>query len=254
MHGRLKTASHGGRIRRLIEAGAVYVDGKRVRVASRKVRPPARFDVYVDDSPAVADPKRTSPVRVLYEDEDLIAVDKPSGVAAQATLEDAKSDLFTQVRRFLGRRDGAPAYLALHHRLDRGTSGIMVFAKQHRANRGLAEAFAGQRVSKLYQALSALEVAEPPAQSWVSSNYLSSPQDLGEGPRRVFSVEAVDGRLAETEFRVVRSFPNAVWVEAVPRTGRTHQIRVHLGGKRVAGARRFALWARNHGRGYPRHG
>lgn len=212
------------RIRRLIEAGAVYVDGKRVRVASREVRPEMRIEIYVDEQVAAA-PAAIGPERVLYEDVDLIAVDKPSGCPAQATVADAVHDLFAQVRRFLAERDGAPPYLALHHRLDRGTSGVMVFAKRRRANRGLAAAFAEQRVRKVYHALTAAASPRLPGETWTVRSRLGPLR--GEGRRRVAAVES-GGRVAETELRALRVFPGAVWVEAVPKTGRTHQIRVHL--------------------------
>ena len=121
-------------IRRLVDAGAVYVDGKRVRVASRKLRPASLVEVFLADTPSAPAPA-IGPEHVLYEDPDLIAVDKPPGMAAQATVDDAVNDLFSRLRCFLAEREGAMPYLALHHRLDRGTSGVMVFAKRRRANR-----------------------------------------------------------------------------------------------------------------------
>jgi RluA family pseudouridine synthase len=216
------------RIRRLIDTGAVYVDGRRVRVASRKLRPAARVEIVLDETPpsGTGAPPVIGPRHVLYEDDDLIAVDKPPGMAAQATVGDAVHDLFAQLRRFLAARDGGVPYLALHHRLDRGTSGVMLFAKRRRANRGLAEALAGQRVRKVYHALSAAVSPEPPSVSWTVKNFLSPLREAGDG-RRVVAV-ASGGRLAETELRPLQWFPGAVWVEAVPKTGRTHQIRVHL--------------------------
>lgn len=214
------------RIRRLIDAGAVYVDGRRVRVASKRVRPAARVEVWIGEAPA-ATAIRLDAGRVLFEDDDLIAVDKPPGMPAQATVTDAVHDLFHQLRRHLAERDGRTPYLALHHRLDRGTSGVMLFAKRREINRALAQTFSRQRVRKLYHALAVITTAEPPAGAWTVTNRLSPPQATGGGPRRVVAV-AAGGRVAETEFRPLRWLPGVLWLEAVPKTGRTHQIRVHL--------------------------
>lgn len=217
------------RIRRLIDAGAVYVDGKRLRVASRPVRRESRVEVYVEPAPSTP-PVRIAEHHVLYEDDALIAVDKPPGLPSQPTVGDAVHDLFSQLRRFLSERDGRRGarepYLALHHRLDRGTSGVILFAKSRRANRGIAEAFSQRRVRKVYHALCKLTAERPPEGAWTVHNHLSPPREAPDGRRMV--VADVSGRTAETEFRTLQSFPGALWIEAIPKTGRTHQIRVHL--------------------------
>jgi RluA family pseudouridine synthase len=215
--------------RRLIDAGGVFVNGKRVRVASRRLESSSRIEIYLEDK--VAPTPRISDEHVLYEDDLLIAVNKPSGTPAQATQSDAVSDLFSQLRRFLADRDGPRAhYLALHHRLDRGTSGVMLFAKDRRANRGLAEAFAEGGVDKLYYAFSALSEDSVREDAWTVQNLLAPPRTV-DGVRRVVTARSeAEGRSAETLLRTRRFFPGAVSIEAIPKTGRTHQIRVHLAG------------------------
>lgn len=237
--------------RRLLDAGAVYLDGKRVRVASRKVRDGSRVEVYVGEEPA--EDRATAieiGARILFEDELLIAVDKPSGIPAQATRSDAVHDLFSRVRRFLKRRDGSPdPYLALHHRLDTGTSGVMLFAKDRRVNRPLARAFAEQRVRKLYHALCLVASVTVPDGAFSVENVLSPPRTI-DGVRKVAAVDPLQdgaaGRPASTDFRPLRVFPGALWVEAAPKTGRTHQIRVHLAdrGLPVLGDRLYGRGAR----------
>jgi len=234
--------------RRWIDAGAVYLDGKRVRVASRRIQDTARVEVYLGEEPADG---RLAAVEigsghVLFEDELLIAIDKPSGIPAQATRGDAVHDLFSQVRRFLKQRDGSPdPYLALHHRLDTGTSGVMLFAKDRSVNRPLARAFAEQRIRKIYHALCLVASVSVPDGAWTVQNVLSAPRTV-DGVRKVVALDPLrpaegrpaegrpaegrpaEGRPATTDFRPLRVFPGAVWVEATPKTGRTHQIRVHL--------------------------
>src|SRR5258706_8093194 len=78
------------------------------------------------------------PARVLYEDDDLIAVDKPEGVSSQAADPERPDDLVTRLRLWLTARDGAEPYLGTHQRLDRDTSGVILYTKSRRANPSLA--------------------------------------------------------------------------------------------------------------------
>ena len=226
------------RIRKLIAAGAVWVDGRRTRIASRPVERRRRVEVYVDEagpepSPAAAPggaPALDVEGLVLYEDDHLIAVDKPSGVAAQATVDDDSGHLLALLRGFLaGRRHRArPPYLALAHRLDWGTSGVQVLARSRAAAAALSAAFREHRVGKSYLALCAAG-DQPLEDGWtVGDQLVFRPRGVGQS-RRTVSVDR-GGRPAETRFEVRERLPGAVLVAAWPKTGRTHQIRVHLAG------------------------
>jgi len=233
---RLGAAISRRRIRRLIADGAVYVEDRRVRIASRSVARGRRIDVFVDSAKLDAAPTAKPEVDVerllLFEDEHLLAVDKPSGIAAQATVDDDVHHLLARVRDFLGRRGRPPPHLALVHRLDYGTSGVQLLAKSRRANAVLSAAFRERRVDKVYLALCA--AGDPPlADEWtVSDRLVFRPRGLGQS-RRTVSVTG-GGRPAETRFEVRERLPGAALIAARPKTGRTHQIRVHLAGSGAA--------------------
>ncbi len=157
---------------------------------------------------------------VLYEDADVIAVDKPPGVPTVPTADPARPSLVRRLEAEL-RAGGLEGVLGVHQRLDLETSGVVMFAKTAAANPGLARQFEAGEVRKTYLAL----VARPrrmPAPTWSVESRIAR---AGKG--RMASV-AEGGALARTDFRLAEEWPRALLVEARPRTGRKHQIRVHL--------------------------
>src|SRR6185437_9442973 len=141
-----------GKVRKLVIAGAVYLNGSRVRIASKELRNRAKVDVYVDLQKLENDATRADrkfemgASDILFEDEYLIAVNKPAGLPTQPTLDEARDNLFALMKKFLKARDGeADPYIGLHHRLDRDTSGVILFTKKKEANAGIAEIFSGRK-------------------------------------------------------------------------------------------------------------
>jgi 23S rRNA pseudouridine1911/1915/1917 synthase len=236
------------KIRQLVVAGAVYLNGKRVRIASKTVFNGARIDAFIDLKrlmDGMASAKDIAFVMtgedILYEDDDIIVVNKPAGLPTQPTLDEARANLFATVRKFLSARDSVPAhYLGLHHRLDRDTSGVILFTKRQSANAGVSKLFVDHLAEKTYWALAERPARMPPT-VWRVENFLAVDRGGGAGGKRVqrnryHSVRS-GGDSALTDFRLLEDLRQAVWVEAKPRTGRTHQIRVHLseGGMPILG-------------------
>lgn len=176
------------------------------------------------------------PDHILFEDDDLLCVHKPSGVSSQSADPERPDDLVTRLRLFLQDRDGREPYLGVHQRLDRDTSGVVVFAKRASANASLAKQFEGRAVEKRYRA--AVTGASPRAKAWVLEDELrrtddgrmeviprSAPRRRGGPP----SAPPGRGQRAVTRVRL-RSHHDGdrALLDLTLETGRMHQARVQL--------------------------
>lgn len=156
---------------------------------------------------------------ILFEDEFLIAIDKPPGLPSQPTVDKKRADLFTLIKKQMKTEQ-----IYLHHRLDRDTSGVILLSKSKKANAPLTDMFREHRFEKTYWALT--QANNELLDQWEIQNHLVARRKDSRSVK-MFRTES-GGDFAHTLFRTLKKSPEANWIEARPLTGRTHQIRVHL--------------------------
>jgi 23S rRNA pseudouridine1911/1915/1917 synthase len=217
-------------VQRAIEAGRVTVDG-RVRPKSFRLQGGERVEVR----PAGADeiPPEDPPVPVRYRDEHLMVVVKPAGIPVHPTASRRAGTLVNRLKGMgVPLSTGTdPARPGIVHRLDAGTSGLMVVAADDATHQLLSGMFRRHEVDRRYLAL---------ARGSVEHDRFAVEAPLVRH-RAAIRVRAEGGREAETRFEVRERLPRSTLLEAAPRTGRTHQIRVHLSavGHPILGDRRY---------------
>ena len=223
------------RLQDWIKRGLVLVNGAPAR-SSRVLREGDRIDVEPAELPPLRAEPEAIPLRVLYEDQDLVAIDKPAGMVVHAG---AGVHSGTLVNALLGRFQslsalGGDLRPGIVHRLDRFTSGVILVAKNDAAHRALAALFAGRHVEKTYLAL---------VHGSVQAERGRIEKPIARDPRHRTRMTARlgRGRAAWTEYHVLNRFAGYTFLEVRIGTGRTHQIRVHLSsiGHPVAGDRLY---------------
>ena len=222
------------RVQAWVRAGRAQADGAAAKASLR-----LRGGETINVDPAPAPPLKAFPeaidLDVLYEDDDLAAINKPAGMTVHAGAGKASGTLVNALLHHFGALStvGGDVRPGIVHRLDRMTSGVLLIAKNDQAHRSLARQFQSRKVRKIYWALVEGDASKAPAKGRPvevdGAHWTRLEMPISRDPRQRIKMAArPQGRTALTDFRMLRRCGKHSLLEVRIGTGRTHQIRVHL--------------------------
>ncbi|SFJ01327.1 23S rRNA pseudouridine1911/1915/1917 synthase [Treponema bryantii] len=237
------TAEHGlfsnSKIRRLIVSGSVSVNSRVVNRPAFELRGKSTIEVLFDSERFFYEKQpedasfTMSDDAVLYEDENLIFVNKPADYPVEQTITENRANLHDAVVDYLWKRNPSlrnPPYVGIMHRLDRTTSGVIVFTKTRTVNKEVSEVFQNHNLTKQY--LAVVEDKKSVGESFTVELYMNRITGKSQQGKWGEVPESRGGQYSKTDFRVLKKITiegrPCLLIECSLYTGRTHQIRVHL--------------------------
>ena len=210
------------KIKQLIEEGKIKLNSRTVKAHAR-IMTGDTISIAYEPEQAELTRAESIPIDVVFEDEDIIVVNKPPGMVVHPGCGNPRGTLVNALLHHTKSLSsvGDAVRPGIVHRLDKDTSGILVVAKNDLAHRLLANQFKHHQIDRRYWVV---------VKGVVQHDQMRSDEPLGRSVmnRKRVIVKPDDGKPSVTNFRVLKRFQNATLLEARPETGRTHQIRVHL--------------------------
>lgn len=234
-----KVQVSNSKIRRLLVAGSVFVNGRQCRIPSMilrkgdKVRAEINMEKFFFEKQPDDISFTLTEKDVLFEDDFLLVVNKPAFFPTEETIVQGRGNMHQAAVDYLWKKNPSlrnPPYVGIMHRLDRETSGTLLFTKSRSVNNAVHAMFENHKAVKKYRAVCAVGKSALLEENFFVENYIGRISPKSARCKIGVLGEDEGGQFARTDFTLVARKGNLAYIDCALLTGRTHQIRVHLSG------------------------